>query len=181
MRFPFILLAVLVALTGCAPRQEPQITAEAPPPPASGGGNPLTGKVTTPESPTPPGVPDDTTAVTEHGGRETPEGTPGSVVVPPGFSPGAGASLTATPALDTRIATLEKKPDGNKAELAAAYAERGNARMTDAAAAPRVKYPAALKDFRRALKLDPKNVDAKQSAQTIEAIYTRMGRPVPTD
>ena len=177
MRFPFVSVAACLVLAGCAPKQESAEKTAAP----SVGGNPLTREAAAPPSSTPPGVPDDTTAVTEHGGRETPEGTPGSVVVPPGISPGMGAALMKTPVLDTKIAELEKKGDAKKVELAAVYAERGYSRMTDATAAPRVKYPAALKDFRRALQLDPKNADAKQSAAMIEAIYQRMGRPVPTD
>ena len=179
MRFPFVSAATgaaFLVLAGCAPKQEPKVAAEAPP----AGGNPLAQESTTPPSPTPPGVTDDTSAVTEHGGRETPEGTPGSVVVPPGFSPGAGG-LTPTPALDAKITKLEKDGSAKKTELAAAYAERGVTRMNDGPAAPRIKYPAALKDLRRALELDPKNVDARQSADMIESIYKRMGRPVPTN
>ena len=179
MRFSFVAIAAaaLLMLTGCAPKRESAVT----PDPTTKGGNPLAQDSPATPSPTPPGVTDSASAVTEHGGRETPEGTPGTVVIPPGFSPGAGGTLTATPVLDARIAGMEKKPEGKKPELAAAYAERGYARMTDAAAAPRVKYPAALKDFRRALELDPKNADARKNADMIETIYQRMGRPVPTD
>ena len=46
-------------------------------------------------------------------------------------------------------------------------------------AAPRLKYRAALGDFRRALMLDPANAKAKENAAFIEGIYKSMGRPVP--
>lgn len=91
---------------------------------------------------------------------------------------GSASTLTPTPQLDSKIAALEKSGGGKKA-LAAVYAERGYARMTDNNAAPRLKYRAALGDFRRALKLDPANAKAKQNVALIEGIYKSMGRPIP--
>lgn len=44
---------------------------------------------------------------------------------------------------------------------------------------PRLKYPKALAYYREVLKVDPKNSDAKRSADTIIQIYKSMGRPVP--
>jgi tetratricopeptide (TPR) repeat protein len=81
--------------------------------------------------------------------------------------------------LDKKIAELTAK--GDKKELAAAYADRGFAQMNDPGASPRVKYRAALKDYRQALKLDPNNGKAKFNAKLIEDIYRSMGRPVPTE
>ena len=104
----------------------------------------------------------------------------GSVSVPPGVAMGSASTLTSTPKLDGRIATLEKSGKDKKA-LAAVYAERGYARMTDNNAAPRVKYRAALGDFRRALTLDPANAKAKQNVALIEGIYKSMGRPIPNN
>ncbi|MEA2553014.1 MAG: hypothetical protein QOJ65_1190 [Fimbriimonadaceae bacterium] len=43
----------------------------------------------------------------------------------------------------------------------------------------KVKYREALKLFREALKVDPKNEDALKSKNMIEDIYTKMGRPIP--
>ncbi len=43
------------------------------------------------------------------------------------------------------------------------------------------KYKLALKYLREALRLDPKNKDAKQMHDQIVAIYKSMGRPVPGD
>lgn len=91
---------------------------------------------------------------------------------------GSASTLTPTPQLDSKIAALEKSGKDKKA-LAAVYAERGYERMTDNNAAPRLKYRAALGDFRRALKLDPANTKAKQNVALIEGIYKSMGRPVP--
>jgi hypothetical protein len=113
---------------------------------------------------------------------ETAPAAPASpaVVVPPGATVGTAEGLTATPDLDARIAKLEK-PGGDKKKLAAVYAERGFQKMNDAQAAPRVKYRAALKDYRRALALDPKNEKARENKELIEGIYTSMGRPIPGD
>lgn len=47
------------------------------------------------------------------------------------------------------------------------------------ALAPKEKYPVALRVFREVLKADPKNEEARQSVDTIESIYTSMGRPIP--
>lgn len=87
------------------------------------------------------------------------------------------APLTATPELDTAIKAAEGKSD--KKAIAAAYAKRGYARMTDDNAGQRIKYRMALEDFRVALQNDPYNAQAKQSKATIEEIYTSMGRPIP--
>jgi tetratricopeptide (TPR) repeat protein len=97
--------------------------------------------------------------------------------VPPGMSMGSSAVLPATPALDKQIAALEKGAD--KKKLAGLLANRGTLRMNDAEAAPRVKYRAALIDYRRALQLDPTNAEAKANKKQIEDIYKMMGRPVP--
>lgn len=87
------------------------------------------------------------------------------------------APLTPTPALDKKIADAEKA--GDKKIIAVAYAQRGTARMTDEASGPRVKYRAALDDYRKALAADPKNAEATKNKKQIEDIYTSMGRPIP--
>jgi tetratricopeptide (TPR) repeat protein len=73
---------------------------------------------------------------------------------------GAQVTLTPTPQLDAKIAQLAK--GNNKKALANAYADRGTARMNDEPALPRIKYRAALADYRQALQLDPTNVQANQ-------------------
>jgi tetratricopeptide (TPR) repeat protein len=46
---------------------------------------------------------------------------------------------------------------------------------------PKVKYPAALKQYRAVLALDASNAGAKQGADLIIGIYNQMGRPVPAN
>ncbi len=87
------------------------------------------------------------------------------------------APLSPTPDLDAKIASAEKS--GNKKAIAAAYAERGTFRENDEHAGARVKYRAALQDFRKALAADPNNVEAKTNKDEIESIYKQMGRPIP--
>lgn len=113
----------------------------------------------------------------------TPEAAPSPDA--PAAGPMAGATdpyapLSKTPELDKKIADAEKK--GDKKAMAAAYAERGMFRMKDDdKAGQRVKYRAALSDFRKALKLDPANGDGQFGKEQIEGIYTGMGRPVPSE
>lgn len=171
------LVLVAAAASGCS-KQTASNTTDTVPPASTA---PAT---STNATPTVGGVPADQHQV-EHGKPGTPQDPSaserpltGQVVIPPGMAPGA-AGLTPTPALDQKIAKSERTGGNNKKALAAAYAERGQARLNDDAASPRVKYPAALQDFRRALQLDPANAEAKQSADTIVAIYKSMGRPVP--
>jgi hypothetical protein len=87
--------------------------------------------------------------------------------------------LTPTPDLDALIEKLQKH--GSKKDLAIVYVERANARMMDPQASPHLKYPAALSDYRKALKLDPTNATAANNKKLIEEIYTGMGMPIPTD
>ncbi|MES2459090.1 MAG: tetratricopeptide repeat protein [Armatimonadota bacterium] len=126
------------------------------------------------------------------GGATSPGGMPPGPAnaggVPPmaggGNAPFAGgmggdpnAPLSASPELDKKIADADKGTD--KKAISAAYTERGAARMYDEKAGAKIKYKAALEDFRKALAADPTNKDAKASKDTIESIYTSMGRPVP--
>ena len=43
----------------------------------------------------------------------------------------------------------------------------------------KVKYRMALTDFRKVLKVDPRNKVAKENADLIVSIYRSMGRPIP--
>lgn len=90
------------------------------------------------------------------------------------------APLSKTPELDAKIAEAEKGTD--KKAVASAYAARGMFRMKDDdKAGQRVKYRGALSDFRKALKLDAENAEAKLGKDQIESIYTGMGRPIPSE
>lgn len=134
-------------------------------------------------SPEKPATPNETSA---------PAATPDAVATPAapadpalGAGPMAGATdpyapLSKTPELDAKIAEAEKGTD--KKAVAAAYAARGMFRMKeDDKAGQRVKYRGALSDFRKALKADPENADGKLGKETIENIYTGMGRPIPSE
>jgi len=91
----------------------------------------------------------------------------------------AYAPLTATPELDKAIA--DAKASGDKKKLAGAYAARGDYRTNeDAKAGQRVKYRAALSDYRNAIKADKGNEQATAGKTQIEQIYTMMGRPIPS-
>ncbi len=162
--------------------------ADAPPmPPPSVASNPLAGRAG--QMSAPPLTPDGQAVI---GDAPAPGGAPSS---PAGAAPATGAAqamppiagmggdpsapLTATPDKDKAIADLEAGDGGDKKKLAEAYADRGYSRMTDDAAGPRVKYRAALDDFRKALQFDPLNAKAKTNKEMIEKIYRDMGRPIP--
>lgn len=82
---------------------------------------------------------------------------------------------------DAKIKGLEeqakKRPNDAtlRKQLAVAYLERGNA-LTQAR-----QYQAALGDYRRTLKLDPNNEEARRWSQTIIGIMQQMNREVPAE
>jgi tetratricopeptide (TPR) repeat protein len=84
-----------------------------------------------------------------------------------------------TTKFDLAVTTAEKelksKPEdaGAKKALAKAFFERGIA-LTSAR-----QYAAAIGDYRRALKYDPSDADAKQQIGTITAIYNSMNIETP--
>ncbi|MFM2413832.1 MAG: hypothetical protein RJB05_1008, partial [Armatimonadota bacterium] len=91
----------------------------------------------------------------------------------------AYSPLSATPEMDKAIA--DAKASGDKKKLATAYAVRGDYRTNeDAKAGQRVKYRAALSDYRNAIKADKGNEQASAGKTQIEQIYTMMGRPIPS-
>lgn len=86
---------------------------------------------------------------------------------------------------DEAIAVLEKsraaKPSSREIQmaLADAHMQAGDSFMYNASLPPFRKYPTALRHYRSAVKLNPKNAKAKENIATIEGIYKQMGRPVP--
>ena len=90
---------------------------------------------------------------------------------------GTNAMLSPTLEQDAQIVALQKS--GDKKKLAQAFADRGTLRMNDGPASPRVKYRAALADYRAALQADPTNIEAKTNKKLIESIYTSMEMPIP--
>jgi tetratricopeptide (TPR) repeat protein len=86
---------------------------------------------------------------------------------------------------DEAITALEKaeKADPKAAEVKAAFAEtylaKGDSFMYNDALPPRMKYPQALRAYRKVLEYDKTNKKAQSGIATIEGIYKSMGRPVP--
>jgi hypothetical protein len=87
-----------------------------------------------------------------------------------------------TAALDAKIAKAEAKAtakaatQADKFAAASAYMERADIFMN---AGKPMLYKFALRDYRRTLRYQPDNEQARQSAKTIVDIYKSMGRPVP--
>lgn len=78
-------------------------------------------------------------------------------------------------------AVYAKKPKdaAAKKKYVAATVAFGTATMMSDKLAPRVKYVGALRLYREALKIDPKNKEALENKNMIERIYKDMGRPIP--
>lgn len=99
--------------------------------------------------------------------------------VPPASGPQGGPD---TSALDKKIEQAETKakaPNATQADktaAATAYLERAN--IYYSAGQPTL-YKFALRDFRRALRYDPNNEEARAKQDQIVEIYQQMGRPVP--
>lgn len=166
------LLFLPLALTGCAPQEQKTADAERASANAPQSASGMTGEAT-PSAPGPAGAP-------------APAGGGGAAAAPPmmGMMGGGGggasdpsAPLSKTPKLDENIAAALKK--GDKKAIADAYAKRGTFRMYDDKAGTRIKYRAALDDYRKALKADPANPEATKNKKTIEDVYRSMGRPIP--
>lgn len=97
-------------------------------------------------------------------------------------SDGADKPPVATPELDAKIEKAEEKANSPSASAAAkkalaeAYFERAN--FFRDAGNPRL-YKFALADYRRGLRLDPDNREARAKMDEIVMIYESMGKPVP--
>jgi tetratricopeptide (TPR) repeat protein len=78
-------------------------------------------------------------------------------------------------------AAFTKKPKDEKVKKSyvAATVKLGTATMVSPALPPKEKYRGALRYYREALKVDPKNQEALNNKKMIEAIYKSMGREVP--
>ena len=110
-------------------------------------------------------------------------GSGSSAAAPAGPSTSENTGMN-TAALDAKIEKAEAKAkaanatEADKRAAAAAYVERGNVFYD--AGQPRL-YKFALGDFRRALKYQPDNSDARDKMEMIVSIYQSLGRPVPTN
>ena len=93
--------------------------------------------------------------------------------------------LIAAKKYDEAITALEKaqKAEPKSAEVqktfAEAYLAQGDSFMYNDALPPRMKYPQALRAYRKVLDYDKANKKAQSGIATIEGIYKSMGRPVP--
>lgn len=98
--------------------------------------------------------------------------------------PGAPAAKppVETPELDAKIEKAEAKAkaagasDADKKAAARAYFERADFFRGEGSPA---LYKFALADYRRGLRYDSSNEDARAKMDEIVAIYKSMGRPVP--
>jgi hypothetical protein len=100
----------------------------------------------------------------------------------PAAKPAAAAPKYDAAKLKALEAKLAKNPKDAKLKKQTAEAsyQVGHAMMLDPNLRPMVKYPGALKHFKRALDLDPKHAKAARDRKMIEDIYRQMGRPIPT-
>ncbi|HJR07338.1 MAG TPA: hypothetical protein VJ842_08780 [Pyrinomonadaceae bacterium] len=117
-----------------------------------------------------------------HGGTTTatsPAAAPASTT-----SGGASKPSIDTAALDAKIEKAEAKAkaggatQADKLAAAAALLERANV-YRDAGQPALYKF--ALGDYRRALRYQPDNAEAREKMNEIVSIYQSMGRPVPTN
>jgi hypothetical protein len=144
-----------------------------------------------------PAATTDNTTVTASNASTAPQPPAQTTGVPPISSAhGGGATQPAvsstteqpegvdTKALDEKIEKLEGKVKASgasaadKKALANAYLDRAN--IYRDAGSPRL-YKFALGDYRRVLRYDPTNAEAKNKMDEIISIYNSMGRPVPTN
>ena len=104
-----------------------------------------------------------------------------------GAPPAAANGSAAKPGIDTAVldAKIEKADakakaasatQADKNAAAAALLERGNVYRD---AGQPVLYKFALGDYRRALRYQPDNAEAREKMTEIVSIYQSMGRPVP--
>jgi hypothetical protein len=113
----------------------------------------------------------------------TAHGNSGSALPAQG-PPQQGEATADTTAYDQKIKAAETKAsrkgssDSDKRALAAAYLERANFYYT--AQQPQL-YKFALGDFRRVLKYEPDNEEARAKMDQIIEIYHQLGKPVPTN
>ncbi len=96
---------------------------------------------------------------------------------PKGTLPVAQATLKFKAAEKAHLAAPRNA--ARKKAFAAAVAQLGRATMYAPDLRPMEKYPQALRLYRQALSLDPKNSVALADKKMIEGVYKSMGRPVP--
>ncbi|HEX8137822.1 MAG TPA: tetratricopeptide repeat protein [Pyrinomonadaceae bacterium] len=109
------------------------------------------------------------------------QSAPPAAASPRAATTASGGEPVDTSKYDAEIKRLEEKARKSSADqatrlaLAKAYTDRGDA-LTGVR-----QYRAALGDYRRALRNDPNNEQAKQMSGTIVSILQSMGRDVPPE
>lgn len=103
--------------------------------------------------------------------------------------PGYGGGANVDKATMAKLTSAQKKADAafkknpKNAVARRAFIDANNrhglAAMRTEALDRKVKYRVALTDFRKVLKVDPKNAVAKENLDLIVSIYKSMNRPVP--
>lgn len=126
------------------------------------------------------GVPAQSAQTTNAPATSIAHGAPPNTGAP---SLGGPAATTDTAALDAKVEQAESKakaPGATKSDkqaAAAAYLERANVFYN---AGNPTLYKFALRDFRRTLRYDPENAEARAKRDQIVDIYTNsLHRPVP--
>jgi hypothetical protein len=106
----------------------------------------------------------------------------GGSAQPPSNPSGSEQTGMDTAALDAKIKLADEKAKAqnataaDKLAAAAAYVERADIFYN---AGRPMLYKFALRDYRRALRYQPDNQQAREHADMIVSIYQSMGRPVP--
>ena len=120
-------------------------------------------------------------ATSSHGGATA---TTNGGAAPASSGGDADRALANTAEYDARIEKAAAKADASGASAAdkkaASEAYLARANVYRDAGNPRL-YKFALGDYRRALRYDPTNREAKEKMDEIVSIYQSMGRPVPTN
>jgi hypothetical protein len=169
------LLLFVSVMSACQSQDETRITNESTR--STANATPSASPVARTSATTPAG--DAPPVVSSHGGGATSTNAPTTAAG--GTSEKADAD---TSALDAKIAKAEAKAKASgasaadKRAAAEAYFERGYFYYT--AQNPKL-YKFALGDFRRTLRYQPDNAEARQIIAQIEDIYKSMGRPIPTN
>ena len=103
---------------------------------------------------------------------------PAKAAKPAAATPAAKYDQAKLTALEAKLAKNPKDAK-LKVETAEANFQVGFAMEHNPDLAPRVKYPGALRRFRRTLQLNPGHSQAAALKAEIEGIYRQMGRPIP--
>ena len=134
-----------------------------------------------PADPADPTKPADPAKPADPGATTPPEGGPVAEPAKPATNTPTMTVAQANQNYKAAEAAYLKTPKNaaRKKSFAEAAAQLGRSTMLDQSIPPARRYPAALRHYRKALSLDPKNKVALADKKQIEDVYKQMGRPVP--